>query len=309
MELARGQVREELDKKKDRGAGKVVNFCLSFDTKVLTDSGYKLIHNVTKKDLLWDGRGWCNHAGVQFRHKMLCIRRGNLRCTPDHIVYEYTDHDTIRPVCAIDACADKFINLAVMTDTDSKPVPEVIDKVVEPITPEVLARRQWLRDGYNMVNENRPESELTASEIQHIREYDNLIAEEIKANRCSYVSAYDIIDVGEYNRFYADGGLVHNSSSYGGQAASLQRKIEADTGNKPELDDVQAMLDAIERRQPRATQFFKELESVPTEKGYIRAASGRLRHCHTLASGIKGLSSRTREGQLTALGRECRNFP
>ena len=105
------------------------------------------------------------------------------------------------------------------------------------------------------------------------------------------------------------GKVVNFSSSYGGQAASLQRKIEADTGNKPELDDVQAMLDAIERRQPRATQFFKELESVPTEKGYIRAASGRLRHCHTLSAGIKGLSFRTREGQLTALGRECRNFP
>lgn len=69
------------------------------------------------------------------------------------------------------------------------------------------------------------------------------------------------------------------------------------------------MLDAIEQRQPRATQFFKELEAAPTEKGYLRAASGRIRHCHTLSSGIKGLSYRTREGQLTALGRECRNFP
>lgn len=105
------------------------------------------------------------------------------------------------------------------------------------------------------------------------------------------------------------GKVVNFSSSYGGQAASLQRKIEADTGSKPELDDVQSMLDAIEQRQPRATQFFKELEATPMEKGYLRAASGRIRHCHTLSSGIKGLSYRTREGQLTALGRECRNFP
>lgn len=105
------------------------------------------------------------------------------------------------------------------------------------------------------------------------------------------------------------GKVVNFSSSYGGQAASLARKIEADTGTKPEIEEVEAMLEAIERRQPRATQFFKEMEEVPTTVGFIRAKSGRIRHCHVLADNITGLSVRTREGQLTALGRECRNFP
>lgn len=105
------------------------------------------------------------------------------------------------------------------------------------------------------------------------------------------------------------GKVVNFSSSYGGQAASLARKVEVATGAKPELDDIQAMLDAIERRQPRATQFFSEMEEVPTTVGFIRAMSGRIRHCHVLADNITGLSARTREGQLTALGRECRNFP
>lgn len=105
------------------------------------------------------------------------------------------------------------------------------------------------------------------------------------------------------------GKVVNFSSSYGGQAGSIARKIESDTGIKPTIEDVQAMLDAIDKRQPRATAFFREMEAVPEEQGYLRAASGRVRHCHTLARGISGLSSRTRDGQITALGRECRNFP
>lgn len=105
------------------------------------------------------------------------------------------------------------------------------------------------------------------------------------------------------------GKVVNFSSSYGGQAVSIARKIESDTGIKPSVEDVQAMLDAIGRRQPRATAFFAEMETIPESTGYLRAASGRIRHCHTLAKGINGMSARTRDGQITALGRECRNFP
>ena len=104
------------------------------------------------------------------------------------------------------------------------------------------------------------------------------------------------------------GKVVNFSSSYGGQAPSLARKIEADTGTKPEIEDVEAMLEAIKRRQPRATEWFEELEQVPKTTGKLVAKSGRIRHCHTFKDIGSSLSYRTKEGVITALGRECRNF-
>lgn len=105
------------------------------------------------------------------------------------------------------------------------------------------------------------------------------------------------------------GKTTNFSSSYGGMAASIARKIESDTGNKPEIEDVEALLTAIRDRQPIATKFFEEMEKVPEEQGFYRCASGRIRHFHVLSSGITGLSARTRNGLITALGREARNVP
>lgn len=76
-----------------------------------------------------------------------------------------------------------------------------------------------------------------------------------------------------------------------------------------DTEDVQGLLDAIIVRQPGATEWFKFQEELPKKTTYLRAASGRIRHLHTLPTGIEGLSARTREGAITALGRECRNFP
>ena len=101
--------------------------------------------------------------------------------------------------------------------------------------------------------------------------------------------------------------VVNFSSSYGGTATSIARKIESDTGIKHTPDEAQSLLDAVEERQPRATEFFHEMEKIPETQGYLQAPSGRIRHCHTMAKGITGMN-RIREGQITALGRECRNF-
>ena len=118
---------------------------------------------------------------------------------------------------------------------------------------------------------------------------------------------YDIVDAGPNNRFVANGILVHNSSSYGGTAGSIARKIEADTGIKPTEEEAQMLLDAVEARQPRATEFFKEMERAPEEKGVLIAKSGRRRHCRVLSRGTPALITE-RHSQISALGRECRNF-
>lgn len=104
------------------------------------------------------------------------------------------------------------------------------------------------------------------------------------------------------------GKVINFSSAYGASPASLERKIESDTGVKPDEGVGQKGLDAIATRQPRATEFLEEMAAVPKTKGYYRAASGRIRHCITHGAG-SGVGWRTRNSLESALGRELRNFP
>lgn len=108
---------------------------------------------------------------------------------------------------------------------------------------------------------------------------------------------------------HRDAGKVLNFSSlYGASPNTLERKIESDTGVKPDPGTGQAGLDAIEARQPRATEFLREMEKIPETTGYYRAASGRLRRCVTHGRNAQ-ISWRTRNSVVSALGREMRNFP
>ena len=102
--------------------------------------------------------------------------------------------------------------------------------------------------------------------------------------------------------------VLNFSSAYGASAGSLERKIESDTGVKPDEGTGERGLDAITERQPRATEFLEEMAKVPKERGFYRAASGRIRHCLMHAAG-SGVGWRQRNSLAYALGREMRNFP
>lgn len=307
-ELSRAEVREVMNKKKDRGAAKVVNFCLSSDTPVLTQDGYKRIKDVTTDDKLFDGKRWVSHKGVVPRGFKVMILRWNVLCTPDHLIYVRTPEGTIRQVCAIDAYrrGNKPLTIQVDMNIYNKPCPHKFRGKVEPLSDRVRKRQALLRRCASLVMDV-PFQNYTRHERKLVDAFNAMMERERIRNGCSYGDTYDIVDVGPANRFVAAGMLVHNSSSYGGTATSISRKIEADTGVKATPEEAQALLDAVEHRQPRATEFFKEMEQVPEKVGFIRAASGRIRHCHTMERGIDGMA-RTREGQITALGRECRNY-
>ena len=105
----------------------------------------------------------------------------------------------------------------------------------------------------------------------------------------------------------AAGKVANFASAYGATGPTLERKIEADTGNKPPAGTGQKLLDAIRKRQPQATAFLDEVAEVPAGKGYLRAASGRVRHfvVHSRGSGV---GYRQRNSIESAQGREGRNF-
>jgi hypothetical protein len=291
-ELARSVAREFLNKKKDRGAAKVVNFCLAKDTQVLTKNGYKAIQDVTESERIWDGNNWVKHGGVVSRGPKVVIALWNkkLWCTPDHIVY--TNHG---PQLAHSAFKSSWLK-PVRVNYDRK------NKYIKPVDPSL---------NYTVTTELIHDQHLMRTMYEISDTWQEALAEQMNRPESlrdiAIMETYDILDAGPDNRFTANGILVHNSSSYGGTAGSIARKIEADTGIKPTEEEAQMLLDAVEARQPRATEFFHEMERVPEESGLLIAKSGRRRHCHVLARD-SGIGYRERHSQISALGRECRNF-
>lgn len=102
-------------------------------------------------------------------------------------------------------------------------------------------------------------------------------------------------------------GKVGNfSTAYGAGEVAVERKIESETGIKPEPGTGARILEAIAKRQPKATQFLNMLGEIPQTEDHITAASGRIRHFSTLAG--SSFDDRTVGGQMSALGREAKNY-
>lgn len=69
----------------ERHVGKT---CLSGDTEVLTDSGWKKITDITTEDLLWDGEEWVAHKGVVAQGTKPVIGGFGLTATYDHLCWD-----------------------------------------------------------------------------------------------------------------------------------------------------------------------------------------------------------------------------
>lgn len=106
-----------------------------------------------------------------------------------------------------------------------------------------------------------------------------------------------------------DAAKVGNfSAAYGAVGATLERRIEAQTGKKPPEGTGQALLDALAKRQPVATEFLDEVATKPKTGTELRAASGRIRHFPIHSSDLQGMPWRVRNSYLRAMGNEARNF-
>lgn len=98
-------------------------------------------------------------------------------------------------------------------------------------------------------------------------------------------------------------------SMYGASDVTLERKIEQDTGKKPEPGTGKRILEALAKRQPVATKFLLDMETSPEEKGFLMSASGRKRHFATHhAKGIRYDDKWAKKKLNAGMGREARNF-
>jgi hypothetical protein len=105
-------------------------------------------------------------------------------------------------------------------------------------------------------------------------------------------------------------GKVGNfSSAYGATGQTLERKIKADTGKTPEPGTGDKILQALAKRQPKATAYLQAMEELPKTGACFVAESGAKRRFIIHQDSVKGLNPRTKKSILSALGRQARNFP
>ena len=76
-----------------RRIGKVAELaCFAGDTEVLTDSGWKRINTITRRDCLFDGVDFVHHGGVVDKGIRRVIELDGITVTPDHKFYLCKDH-------------------------------------------------------------------------------------------------------------------------------------------------------------------------------------------------------------------------
>jgi uracil-DNA glycosylase family 4 len=98
------------------------------------------------------------------------------------------------------------------------------------------------------------------------------------------------------------------STAYGAVAMTLERKIEQDTGVKPEPGTGERILETLKHSRPQAFKWLEELENTPKFPGWLKSASGRKRRFALHPADVMGISGSLRRGVMNSQGREARNY-
>jgi len=98
------------------------------------------------------------------------------------------------------------------------------------------------------------------------------------------------------------------SGSYGAAGATIERRIEAVTGIKPEPGTGDMMLEALAESQPVFTEFLNQVAQQPKTGQPLVAASGRIRRFPIHPGEMRDMPWRVRQSYLRAMGNEARNF-
>lgn len=113
-------------------------------------------------------------------------------------------------------------------------------------------------------------------------------------------------------RMARDGiGKVGNFSiPYGALGPLLERMIEVNTGRKPKEGIGEKMRETYATRYTVAWRFCERMEEIVEDPGWYKSTSGRIRHFffNELVD-VGGLSEYSRNGILSPLKRQARNFP
>lgn len=105
------------------------------------------------------------------------------------------------------------------------------------------------------------------------------------------------------------GKIGNFSIPYGGRESYLERKLEVETGVKPEEGTGAKIILTYSKKYPVASQYLIERENDPKE-GYFRSVTGAVRHYNYYdIDSYDFIPTKISESNLAALQREARNYP
>lgn len=279
VELVMERPREEFDKKVHRtGIGKVGNFCIAEGEMVLTDRGPVAIEDVTLGDLLWDGLKWVQHEGVVEKGTAEVNYYQGLWATDNHTVWLSSGKRTTFGEARLHRMA-----IATTANTHGVAIPAQFENV-----------------------ENCSMIILAPNKLCRVHVYDE---DADQQHGSKQAKIFDIINAGPRCRFTCSSLLVSNSSIYGANAGTLERKYKSDTGKDPEPGTGDKILDALEKSRPQAWAWLAALAEIPGNEGYWTGEAGDKRRFRIHDPHIRGISSRLLQSLLSALGRQARNYP
>jgi uracil-DNA glycosylase family 4 len=106
------------------------------------------------------------------------------------------------------------------------------------------------------------------------------------------------------------GGKVGNFQiPYQSSPALIERKIEVDTGHKPEEGTGQKIIDAYLGKNANCALWLDNQKSLPEDPGYIVSISGAKRRFFVHPADLAGLSEYARESIIEPLRRQACNWP
>lgn len=327
-ELVYRKPREELKEKTDRGAAKVANFsCLDGETKILTDNGVKSLRLLKNTDLVWDGVGFVHHDGIVHHGPRRCVYHKGVVATPEHKIL--VDGEMIeigdagahwvgeREVFDISDCGPRN-RFAVLVPTSGLMVACRHERGERDPGDRGAATRGGSTDrcgglsggGTEAGPEDHQKAEVGGSGVSDGAEGEVRPGDQPAGGR----------RVDRLREVAAPGGEVQgpdlsgyrvfivSNCAYGAVASTIERRIEAVTGEKPAEGTGEALLSALERRQPDVFRGLEEVAKAPQEGRVLVAASGRKRRFPVHSASLAGVSWRVRKGYLRAMGNEARNF-
>lgn len=75
-------------------ANKLLQYCISEGTEVLTDNGWKPIETLHKNDMLWDGIEWANYSELVCNGYKNVIKLDGVKMTPEHEILTISGWET-----------------------------------------------------------------------------------------------------------------------------------------------------------------------------------------------------------------------
>ncbi len=272
--------REKLRKALHRnGLGKVGNFCIAENQKVLTHKGPVNIQEITLDHLVWDGIEFVQHDGLTYNGYKKTISYYGLRGTPNHNVYDETG--TCKRFGEIAAQQNKLFRVkrpgfkALVrafrsTSRDSTSAwPEIITICKSYM--QIL----WfdLAERFKKSRERLLHKMLMLVSVTKVQKPRN-------CKPSTQEKVYDILNAGPRHRYTVNGYLVSNSTPYGASPPLLERMVEVNTGEKPEPGTGERIIEAYRSTKPRAWEYLEWLRSLPETTGFYQAPCGAKRHFH-----------------------------